>query len=222
MPVEKSEASAFLEVYGIDFGVYIPTNNLLGFQSSHFAPWIIYINVTSGTLNASSCEVAIYDNFQGFFKFTALENCNIYMNNTGGTVTFKKNGVVFDGVTSVSIGETMTLSWLMTPVYTVIVQNGVYGTAYPTGTYFELEGYQLVITATPMNGSYLFNYWQVVNSNRIGPNPYTLTFTKDMTVYPVFKHVSGDTINPLLSFILPMVILIGATGFAIILAKRRQ
>ena len=105
---------------------------------------------------------------------------------------------------------------------TVTVQNGTYGTASPTGTFDEPEYYDLGITATPVNASYLFNYWQIVDSSRLGQNPYTLTFTKDMTVYPVFKHVSGDTINPLLSFILPMVILIGATGFAIILAKRRR
>ena len=105
---------------------------------------------------------------------------------------------------------------------TVTVQNGTYGTASPTGTFDEPKYYDLSITATPENASYLFNYWQIVGSNRLGQNPYTLTFTKDMTVYPVFKHVSGDTINPLLSFILPMVILIGIAGFVIVLARSKR
>ena len=219
--IPQAEA-AYLEVYGINFSVYIPVNNMIGFQSINYIPWIIYINVTSGNLNSTSCEVAIYDNWQGFFKFTAKESCSLHMYVTGGSITLKKNGVIFNGYTSVSPGQTVTLSWVMTPVYTVTVQNGVYGIASPLGDFFELEGYQMVITATPGSGDYLFSYWQVVGSNRLGQNPYTLTFTKNMIIYPVFKHISGDTINPLLSFILPMVLLIGVAGFTIILAKSRR
>lgn len=222
-PIPQAQAIS-LEVYGIDLSTYIPTNSLLGFQSLNYA-WTIYINVTSGNLNGTACEMAIYDDFQGYFKFTALEPCTFHIYSTGGSVIFKKNNIAFGGYASISPMETVILSWLIgniPTVFTITIQNGIYGSASPSGTYQLVENSQLILRAIPMNSSFSFSYWQS-NTRRIALNPYYLTVRNNDVLTPVFiKHGIMVPIGELMSFILPMSIIVAIAGFTIVLARSRR
>ena len=219
--VSDVNASSLL-FYGSDFSIYIPTDYEIGFQDSPATGFYVFINVTSGNLNSSVNVIGLYDNQFGYFTLTQLENCNIHMYSTGETAIFRRNNVVFSGDTAINLGETVTLSWNFPVYHTVTLRDGVHGTTTPLGTFTEPAGTVIVITATPESTNYYFLYWQVLNSLRIGPNPYNLVVSRDMDISPVFKHVSGSETVNIVSYIFPFVILIGVVGFAIVIIKSRK
>ena len=216
--INNADASS-LVFYGSNFDFYIPLAHEIGFQDSPSTMFFVYINVTTGNLNSSVNVIGLYDNQYGYFTLTSLENCDIHMYSTGETAIFKKNGVVFSGDTAISISETITLSWNFPIYHTVTLRNGVHGTSNPLGTFTESEGTIILITATPGSADYLFSYWQVLHSNRLGQNPYNLVVTRDMDITPYFKHVPGTASWDLLTYIFPVVIMLALVGFSIVIIK---
>lgn len=115
-----------------------------------------------------------------------------------------------------NLGATTTYYW-------VECQNGTYG-GYMSPNYLHIEpvGTTMTLTATGDNASMIFLYWQYGNS-RVGPNPWNMPFTKNSTIYPVFRKTSpsgalgASTLN-----IVPVFIGVGVAGFIIILTRRRQ
>lgn len=165
----------------------------------------IYANVSSDgvawTLAGGFPTTEEYLTYSGSFEYIRLwTNCT-----TGGTW---------------EIREMYVESPIGSYPYYVTVLNATGGYATPSGVLNLPYGYNLAVTATN-ESEYYFYCWDIGGLRRVS-NPYTHIVTKNVTITPIFKHVSGVVVETNLTFILPLFVLFVIVAGAIILIKRRS
>lgn len=202
--------------------IFIPSDHpILAFQDPTTQE-SIYLNVTSGVFNATSCSITMYDNKQGSFFFKSQEFCTIAVTGSVIGMSIKLNGATWNGLLTPIDNHSYTISWIIPLLYHLLINYSPDGYAsIPVGSYNYAAGTSITLTATAYNGSIPFRHWLINGGGTNIRNPVTFVMNDDYSYTPVFYATPpSSNVQGFIGSMLPYILVIVGAGVTILLARR--